>query len=403
MRELKFVEWRFVVVKVEELNVYEGDMIAWRRDFHQHPEIGFKEFRTASIVAEHLEKWGYEVHKEFCETAVVGILKTGKPGKVVGIRADMDCLGMQDLKDVAYKSQVDGLCHSCGHDSHTAILMGIAKYFSDHSEHLCGTLKLIFQPAEEGPPPGGAKLLMEDGILDDVDLMLGMHTHASYEAGQIIFRYDELFASGEYFDIEITGKGGHGAYPHFCNNPITAMTQAIPTFQHIISQEIDAVKSGVVSVCNVHSGDAKNVIPNKVNFAGTIRTLDEGVRLLIHKRMDEILEAVCKMHQCQYELDIEFMFPILKNDNDVVAAVEKIARQCLGDDRVEIMKTVEMGCEDFAYYSREIPSCYFYFGVRNEEKNCVEEFHHPLFDIDESCFTTVQAVMINAATELLKK
>ncbi len=389
------------LVKEIDLKQYEADMIAWRRDFHMHPEKGFEEIRTSRIVAELLESFGLEVVKDFCKTAVIGILDTKKPGKVVGIRADMDALGMQDLKDVSYKSQNDGVCHSCGHDGHTAILLGVAKYFSENREGLTGKIKFVFQPAEEGPPPGGAKLIMESGMVDDVDVMLGAHTHADYESGKIIVKYDELFASGDFFDVKITGKGGHGAYPHQCNDVINTAVLAISAFQNIISREIDAVKPAVLSVCNIHSGDAKNVIPHTLSFAGTIRTLDEGVREHIISKMDKILQHVCEMNGCSYEFKDTFMFPILRNNNDIVKIFHDVAIDTVGAEDVEVLPNVDIGCEDFSYFSNKIPSCYFYFGVRNEEKNCTAAFHHPEFDMDESCMTVVQAVMINTTLKLL--
>lgn len=389
------------MVKVSDLKKYEPDMVKWRRDFHKHPEKGFEEFRTSKIVADLLESFGIEVIKDFCKTSVIGIIDTKKPGKVIGIRADMDALGMQDLKDVEYKSVNDGVCHSCGHDGHTAILLGVAKYFSENRENLNGKIKFVFQAAEEGPPPGGAKLLMENGILDDVDIMLGAHTHPDYEAGKIIVKHDEIFASGDFFDVTITGKGGHGAYPHQCSDVITTANLVISAFQNIISREINAVKSGVLSICNIHAGDAKNVIPHTISFAGTIRTLDEGVREHIISKMEIILENICKMNNCDYTFVDTFMFPILRNTNHVVDSFREIAIETIGEEEVVWLPDTDMGCEDFSYYSNKIPSCYFYFGIRSEEKNCNAAFHHPKFDMDEDCMSVVQAVLINSTRKFL--
>lgn len=400
-RELLTLNLEGKMVQLSDLSAYLPDMVDWRRDFHMHPEIGFEEFRTSEIVASLLESFGLEVKKDFCKTAVVAILDTNKPGKVIGIRADMDALGMDDLKDVSYKSKNKGACHACGHDGHTAILLGVAKYFSENREGLRGKIKFVFQPAEEGPPPGGAKLLMEDGILDDVDIMLGAHTHPGYEAGKVFFKHDELFASGDFFDVTITGKGGHGAYPHLNNDVIATSNLVISAYQNIISREIDAVKSGVLSICNIHAGDAKNVVPHSLSFAGTIRTLDEGVREHIIEKMESVLKHICKMNGCDYTFEDTFMFPILRNNNEIVDRVREVAIETLGEELVEWLPDVDMGCEDFSYYSNEIPSCYFYFGVKNEAKNCVATFHHPEFDMDEDSMTVVQAVMINATKKLL--
>ncbi|SCZ80373.1 M20 metallopeptidase family protein [Acidaminobacter hydrogenoformans] len=392
------------MIKVKDLKQYETDMITWRRDFHMHPEKGFDEVRTSGIVADLLESWGLEVVKNFCMTAVIGILDTKKPGKVIGIRADMDALSMQDQKDVSYRSINAGLCHSCGHDGHTSILLGIAKYLSEHQEGLTGKVKFVFQPAEEGPPPGGAKLIMQNGILDDVDIMIGSHIHPSYKTGKIIVKYDEMLASGDFFDVIITGKGGHGAYPHECNDVISTALLVITALNNIISREIDTVKPGVLSVCNIQAGEAKanNVIPQSISFGGTFRTLDEGVREHIIDKIDKILKNICSMNNCTYEFNNQFMFPILRNSNEVVEIVKNVAIDTIGSDNVEVMENVDMGCEDFAYYSTKIPSCYFYFGVRNEAKNCTATFHHPDFNMDEDSMIIVQAVIINTLLKLIE-
>lgn len=391
------------MVKVEDLEAYKNDMVNWRRDFHMHPEIGFKEFRTSGIVAELLESFGLEVRKNFCETAVIGILDTKKPGKVVGLRADMDALGMEDAKNVSYKSKTPGVCHACGHDGHTAILLGVAKYFSEHGENLTGKIMFVFQPAEEGPTPGGAKLLMEDGILDDVDIMLGAHTHPAYETGEILVRYDEMFASGDFFKVKVEGNGGHGAYPHEVNDVITTSNLIISAYQNIISREINALESGVISICNIHAGEenANNVMPSELYFSGTIRTLNEKVREEIISRMEIIAKDISKINNCKGTLENEFMFPVLRNNNDIVDILKEVAIDTLGKEHVKILRNIDMGSEDFSYYSNEIPSCYFYFGVKNEEKNCGANFHTPSFDMDEDSMPVVQAIFINTTTKLL--
>ena len=389
----------------KESRMYFDEMVEWRREFHSTPELGFQEFNTSKKVIELLESFGLKVHKEFSETSVIGVLDTGKKGKVVGIRADMDALPMDDLKDVSYKSKNKGVCHACGHDVHTAILLGVAKYFSEHREDLAGTLKFVFQAAEEGPAPGGAKLIMDSGLLDDVDIMLGAHTHVDYETGTIIFKNDEMLAGGDFFDIKLIGSGGHGAYPNACVDLIASVGGILGQFQNIISREIDPTKICVLSICGLSAGEhgAKNVMPHELNMSGTIRYLDKPTRDFVVERIEKILNGFCELNGCSYEFLNNEMFPILRNDNDLNAVVRDIAGSLVGIENVHELPDVDTGSEDFSYYSNRISSCYFYFGVRNNSKNCNAPFHHPLFDADEECMPVVQSTFINSAIALLKE
>ncbi len=383
--------------KIDNLKDYNDYMVNHRRDFHQNPEIGFQEFRTSKIIADELENFGIEVVKDFCETAVVGIIKTNKPGPIIGIRADMDALEMPDEKNVEYRSQNQGICHSCGHDGHTAILLGIAKYISANKNDLVGTIKLIFQPAEEGPFPGGAKLLIESGIVDDVDVIIGFHTHPLYETGKIIVKEDELFASGDFFDVVINGIGGHGAYPHQTTDVVQTGVEMINKFNTIIQRNTDACKSAALSVCYSKCGseDAKNVIPNQFKFGGTIRTLNEEVRKFIIDNMKHIVDGLAKTNKVDACFNLQEMFPILKNDSEVVKKFRSIAVDTVGKDNVIDLNDTDMGCEDFAYFSQWIPSCYFYFGVKNDDKLCNAPFHNPKFDMDEDSMLHVLKCVIN--------
>lgn len=391
------------MAKEVTLEKYQEEMVKWRRDFHENPELGFKEFRTSKIVSNLLKSFDLEVNDSFSKTAVVGILDTKVPGKTIGIRADMDALPMDDLKDVEYKSKTKGACHACGHDMHTAILLGVAKYFSKNSDGLTGKIKFIFQPAEEGPAPGGAKLIMESGLLDDVDIMLGAHTHVDYDSGTIIFKDDEMFAGGDFFDIKLTGKGGHGAYPNTCIDLISSVGSIIGQFQNIISREIDPTKTCVLSICGLNAGElgAKNVIPHELNMSGTLRYLHKPTRDYVIERIDNTLKSYCELNGANYEFINNDMFPILKNDNQLNNKVRKFTIDNIGVNRVFELPNVDTGSEDFSYYSNKIPSCYFYFGVKNDHKNCNSPFHHPLFDADEDCMTVVQGVFINSVINLM--
>lgn len=393
------------MVLAKDLFMYYDDMVEWRREFHSNPELGFQEYNTSKKVTELLESFGLKVHKEFSGTSIIGVLDTGKEGKVVGIRADIDALPMDDLKDVPYKSKNKGVCHACGHDMHTAILLGVAKYFSEHKEELVGKLKFVFQAAEEGPAPGGAKLIMKAGLLDDVDIMLGAHTHPGYETGTIIFKNDEMFAGGDFFDIKLIGSGGHGAYPNTCLDLIASVGGILGQFQNIISREIEPTKTCILSICGLNAGElgAKNVIPHELNMSGTIRYLHKPTRDFVVNKIRKILDGFCELNDCRYEFINNDMFPILRNNNNLNAVVRDITDNIIGSENVHELPNVDTASEDFSYYSDKIPSCYFYFGVKNDLKNCNATFHHPLFDADEECMPAVQSVFINSATALLKK
>lgn len=387
--------------KLSELKKYESDMIGWRRDFHMHPEIGFEEFRTSEIISKLLKEFGLEVIEKFSKTSVIGILKNGSSKKVIALRADIDALGMDDLKDVEYKSTHEGKCHSCGHDAHTAVLLGVAKYFSENRDKVDGTIKFVFQAAEEGPDPGGAKLIMESGKLDDVDIMIGSHVDQAYKAGVIALKDGPLYASGGFFEVKIFGVGAHGAYPHMSKDSIITTMQIIEAFQHIITREIDPLMSSVISVCNIHAGDALNVIPQCLTFGGTIRTFDTEVSNYIQNRMKVIIESISKLNGCTSEIKINIMFPPLINDSEVNDIIREAAVKALGTESVVEHKMPEMGSEDFSFYAEKIKSSFFLWGVGNDT-NCLYYAHHPKFDVDESSLVTAMAVFVGSVESYLK-
>ncbi len=387
------------MVKLNDVQKYNDLMVEWRRDFHMYPETGFKEYRTSKVIIKLLESFGIEVVKieDYCETAVVGIIDTGKQGPVIGLRADIDALDIQDNKEVEYKSKIDGVCHACGHDGHTAILLGVAKYFSENKEGLTGKLKFLFQPAEEGPNPGGAKLMLDSGITDDIDVMLGAHTHVDYDTGKIIIKYDDMFASVDDFDITLNAKGGHGAYPHQTTDVMNAASTIISNLFSISGRNIDAVKSGVVSIGYIDSGDysAKNVIPDKLMLGGTVRTLDKAVRDEIVRKIELIANSAGEMFELDASVEIDSYVPVLTNNNEITKLVYDVSVETLGESMVEDLGYVDMGGEDFAFFSQKIPSCYFYFGVKNDEKNCNVPFHNSMYDMDEDSMVPTMSVFIN--------
>lgn len=390
---------------LEEAFKYSPQITEWRREFHQYPEIGFEVTRTAGRVAELLKEFGLDVRQGFAKTAVLGILDTGKPGRTIAVRADMDALGMQDEIEKDYKSKVDGVCHACGHDAHTALVLGLAKFMADHRENICGTIKFIFQPAEEGPAPGGAKLIMESGVLDDVDVIIGAHAQPLYQAGEIGVKYGEAFASGDFFNVKIKGSGCHAASPHRGNDVIMTAVSVIDALQKIVSREVPPLKTAVLSVCSIQGGKAgvNNVLPEQVTFGGTFRAHEDEVRNYIAGRVEQVVKSICQLNGCEYEYTDNFMFPPFSNDTEVIDTIYRSAAEVLGENKVIKKPDPEMGSEDFAYYTKKIKAAFFFFGIRNEKKDCVYSLHNPRFDIDEDTFGPTLAVFVNTVYHLLEQ
>lgn len=381
-------------------------LVAWRRDIHAHPELGFREVRTSGIVAAALAGFGLEVLKDFCpaRTAVVGVLRTGRPGRTVAIRADMDALPMQDEKDVPYRSQNPGVCHACGHDGHTATLLAVAQYCAAHPEEFTGTLKFVFQPAEEGPAPGGAKYIMESGVLDDVDYMIAGHQSTYTSVGQIVVRPGVVCASGDSFSVELSGPGTHAVSPQDGADVIVAAVQIIDSWQSMMTRRVDPQQAAVLSVCSLHAGEpgARNVLPSSAVFSGTLRTFREDLRARLHTEMRRRAEQIAAFCGCSCRVEIEPHFPVLYSDPAVTALLQEQAARVVGADAVFVAPEPSMGSEDFAYYAQKIPSSYFMYGVRNEAKGIVYGGHHPRFDLDEDALLVAMDVFLHAAKALAR-
>ena len=385
---------------------YENEMIAWRRDFHSHPETGFEEIRTSKKIIEILSGLaGVEVIKDFCKTAVVAIIKGNNPGPVIGLRADMDALPLSDTKDVSYKSQNPGKCHACGHDVHVTVDLGVIKYYSLNMDKLNGTLKVIFQPAEEGPAPGGAKPLVETGITSDVDVMIGMHTNPDHEVGTILLRKNEMLASADNFEIHITGTGGHGAYPHQATDPLRTGIEIYNEFQTMLTREMDPVKPVLMSVCSFNGGTVKgtNVIPKSISMSGTLRTFDNSIRDYVINRVKEIVSTICRLNRCEGSVDIATVSIALNNDNELIDLIEKVGDDVLGSENVKYMNVPEMGYDDFAYYGLKSRAVYFYLGTTNKSNLGEFTFHQSNFDVDERCLRIGVEVLINIINKIRTK
>lgn len=391
------------MVSKKDLQQYEEYLIQKRRDFHMHPEPGFEEFRTSKIVSDELKSFGYQVIEGVGKTGVIGILSNNPDGKTIALRADMDALRMQEENDVEYKSKVDGMMHSCGHDTHTAMLLGAAKYFGENRDQINGTLKVIFQSAEEGPMPGGGIFVIEDGHLDDVDAVFGLHITSRDKVGTLSVKKGAAMAAPDEFSIDIIGTGTHASAPHTGWDPIYTASQVVVAFQSIISRNINPNTPAVISVCMIQGGTAFNIIPEKVTLKGTVRTLDPTTRDFVFKRMDEVLKSITELHKSKYVFEIIKGYPPLINDDRMVDFMTSISESILGKENVIVLDEPSMGGEDFAYYLEQKPGAFGWLGGGRLDQDEIYYNHNPKFDIDESALLNGMAIHVNTVIEYLQK
>ena len=354
------------------------EIVAIRHDIHMNPEIGFEEVKTAALVKKTLEKYGIPYQSEIAKTGVLGILKGNKPGKTVLLRADMDALVLQDDSGVPYASKIPNRMHACGHDGHTAGLLGAAMILSQMKDEIKGTIKFMFQPAEENE--GGALPMIEAGILENpkVDAAFGCHVWGEAKEGTAKVCHGPMMASPDIFELEIIGKGGHGANPHLAIDPIVVSAYVITTLQSIISRRINPLESVVLSIGSIKGGDVHNIIPNSVKITGTVRTLSEKVREQIPTEMENVIKGVTSTHGADYKFDFIRKFPVLINDHAITDIAQEAFSKILGTDHVEEVAHKSMGAEDFAYLAQNVPSTFVYVGIAEDENNPVLH-HNPKF------------------------
>jgi amidohydrolase len=380
----------------------EKKVIAWRRDFHQNPELGNREVRTAEIIAKHLKSLGIEVQEKVAITGVVGILKGGKPGPVVALRADMDGLPVTERVDVPFKSNVKtefngqktGVMHACGHDSHVAILMGVAEVLAGMKSELKGTVKFIFQPAEEGAPAGeegGAFLMVKQGVLENpkVDAIFGLHINSQTEAGKITYKPGATMAAVDQFSIKVKGTQTHGASPWSGVDPIVTGAQIIMGLQTIVSRNISLTNGpAVITVGAFNGGIRQNIISEESNMIGTIRTFDKSHQALIHKRIDEIAVNIAESAGAKAIVGIEKMYPVTFNDEKLTADMIGTLETLNGKENVTLIPA-QTGAEDFSFYQEKVPGFFYFLGGMPKGKKPSEAapHHTPDFFIDESGFT----------------
>ncbi len=375
----------------------EGKVIEWRRDFHQNPELSNREFETAKKIAKHLKGLGLEVTENVAKTGVVGVLKGDKPGKTVALRADIDALPVTERADVPFKSTVKatfldtevGVSHACGHDTHTAILMGVAEILTKYKDKINGTVKFIFQPAEEGPPPGeegGAKLMIKEGVLKnpDVDAIFGLHINSGTEVGKIRYKPGGTMAAVERFVINVKGKQTHGSAPWTGVDPILISAKIIDGLQTIISRESPLVnEAAVITVGKITSGVRFNIIPESAEMIGTVRTLDPKMRELIIRRMTEMVPSIAKTYGGEATIDFQNNTSITYNDPDLVKKMLPTIQGIAGKENV-ILSKATTGGEDFSYFQEVVPGFYFFLGGKSPGSEKAAPHHTPDFYIDES-------------------
>jgi amidohydrolase len=380
-----------------ELFEYTRDL---RRDFHMHPEIGFTEFRTANIVAKELTKMGFEVKTGVGKTGIVAILEGNSTGPVILLRFDMDALPIQEETMAEYASINNGVMHACGHDGHVAVGLTVARILNQHRNEIKGTIKLIFQPAEEGL--GGAEHMIVEGILTNPkpDIALALHVWNEKPVGWLGIVPGPVMAAADSFDVKIIGKGGHGAVPNLCNDPILAASQVINLLQGIVSRNISPLESAVITVGSIRGGDAFNVIPPEVEMKGTIRTFEPEIREMVIKRFHQIVENVSVALECTSTINIRPITPTLVNHPEVTKQVQQVAERLLSNFQLDF-NTITMGSEDMAFIMQEIPGCYFFVGSANKEKKLDASHHHPKFDFDESVLPTAVGLMLASTMKLL--
>jgi len=369
---------------INRISEFHDEMTAWRRDIHAHPETAFEEHRTSDFVAEKLTEWGIEVHRGLATTGVVGVLdgQGGGGGRSIGLRADLDALHIHELNEFDHRSVNDGKMHACGHDGHTTMLLGAAKYLAE-TRNFSGRVCFIFQPAEENE--GGAGVMIEDGLFEKfpVESVYGLHNIPGSAVGKIGMRAGPAMASFDIFEIAVTGKGSHAAMPQQGHDPVVAASQIVTALQTIVSRRVDPMESLVVSVTQFHAGDTWNVIPNQAVLRGTVRCFKPDVRDYVEAEIKHICESICGAHRATVEYRYERRYPALVNSEHETEIAASIAAQIVGKENVRVDEPALMGSEDFAYMLEKKPGCYIWLGNGTEGGPGGCSVHNPLYDFND--------------------
>jgi len=357
------------------------EMTAWRQDLHRHPELGFEETRTSGIVAEKLAEWGIEVHRGLARTGVVGVLRNGGSGRSIGLRADMDCLPMEEANDFAHRSTVPGKMHACGHDGHTATLLGAARYLAE-TRNFDGTVHFIFQPAEEGG--GGGGLMVREGLFErfPCDSVYGIHNDPTLELGEAAVVAGPVLAASDRISIAVRGRGGHAARPHAAIDPLLVGAQIVVALQALVSRRTDPLDSAVISVTQFHAGSADNVIPDAAELRGTVRTLAPGTRDAMERLVAQVAEGTAAAHGAEAEVRYIRLYPPTVNHAAETERAALAAGRVLGEARVIRDRPPAMGGEDFSFMLEKRPGCFVKMGQKGKDRGGVP-LHNPGYDFND--------------------
>lgn len=382
---------------------YFNEVLEIRRHLHQHPELSFQEYKTSEYLIKKLKSWGINIDQRWVGTGFSVVIDSRKKGATIALRADLDALPIQEQNEVDYKSKNDGIMHACGHDVHAACLMGVAKILQNCKEDWSGKVVLFFQAGEE-KLPGGASLMIKEGIMEKYQpkKIIAQHVYPEMEVGKVGFKEGMYMASADEIYLKVIGKGGHGALPHKNIDPIVIAANLICELQQISSRVAPPTVPTVLSFGKIEGLGATNVIPTEVNIEGTLRTMNEEWRAIYHSKIEEICHAVAKAHGGQCEVDIRKGYPFLVNHSETTQAARNAAKNYLGDENVEELE-LRMTAEDFAYFSQQTEACFYRLGVGNKEKEIVQSVHHPKFNIDEKALEIGMGLMSYIAINALTK
>ncbi len=385
---------------IQRISEFRDDLTEWRHDIHAHPELGFEEHRTSDFVAQRLAEFGCEVFRGIGKTGVVGRLRAGNSPRSIGLRADMDCLPIEEATNLSYRSQNAGRMHACGHDGHTTMLLGAARYLAE-TRNFDGAVHLIFQPAEEGL--GGGKAMVEDGLFDrfPCDAIFGMHNRPGLEVGKFQIRTGAMMAGGAYFDIDITGRGAHGARPEAGIDPVVTASHIAIALQTIVSRNVRPVDTAVVSVTQIHTGEAYNVIPERAVIGGTARCFSKETMALIERNMRRIASGVAGGFGATAELDFRIIFPPLVNDATEAGFIADVAADLVGADNVNREGGLVMASEDFSYMLERRPGAYIQIGNGDGIGGC--EVHNPGYDFNDAALPVGASLFARLAERKLAR
>jgi amidohydrolase len=386
-------------IAVESVEPVLEQVVGWRRHLHRHPELSFHERETAAFVAETLAGFGDALEVERpAENSVVARLATGRPGPVVALRADIDALPIDEQSGVEFASERPGVMHACGHDAHTAMLLGAARLLAEARDRLPGgEIRFVFQPAEE-LAPGGARDLVAAGVVDGADLVYGCHVWTSLEAGRVAAMPGPFMAAADFFTLAISGRGGHGGMPHQAIDTVAIAAQVVSNLQHIAARRIDPLEAAVVTIASFHAGDAPNVIPGRAELAGTARSFSPDVRDRLPELIEGVVRGITSAHGADYELDYQLGYEPVVNDDRATALV----RAAIEPDAMAELPPI-MGGDDFSAYLAKAPGCYAFVGARSEEAGAVHPHHHPCFRIDERALPVGVRLHVDVAVSALQE